>query len=91
MVKLKLEYFEGKSGAVNCWTELVRFVMRRSNHTLPAIITGIIDLFDYPEDKFKEFIYMRERTKRHLKELLGNFSRTIFPGFKIGNSHSEFV
>lgn len=56
---------EGKKGAVNCYTEMIRYFKGTSQHTLSGIIAGIIDSHDPPfsAQETKEMLYERDRMK----------------------------
>lgn len=73
---------EASKGHVNTFTELVKFFLGRSNHTLPAIITAIIDNADaFSEMKKGEIIYKRDLLIREMTELLSSDGIFLFPSW----------
>ncbi|EYC11544.1 hypothetical protein Y032_0050g1966 [Ancylostoma ceylanicum] len=73
---------EGSKGHVNTFTELIKFFLGKSNHTLPGIIGAIIDNADALSDEQKrEISYKRDRLVRELKELLGSDGIFFFPSW----------
>ncbi|CAD6200201.1 unnamed protein product [Caenorhabditis auriculariae] len=72
----------GTKGDVNCYQELLKFVIGKSNHTLAGIITGIIDGADpWTKEQKNELLYKRDRMKRQVRELLGNDGILLFPSW----------
>ncbi|KHJ78455.1 hypothetical protein OESDEN_21924, partial [Oesophagostomum dentatum] len=71
---------EASKGGVNTFTELIKFFVGKSNHTLPGIIGAIIDNVDaLSEEQKREICYKRDRLIRELKELLGTDGIFLFP------------
>ncbi|KJH46693.1 Amidase [Dictyocaulus viviparus] len=73
---------EASKGQVNTSLELIKYILGKSNHTLPGIIGAIIDNTDALSDKQKrEICYMRDQLVREMTELLGNNGIFLFPSW----------
>uniref|UniRef100_A0A914EAV7 Amidase domain-containing protein n=1 Tax=Acrobeloides nanus TaxID=290746 RepID=A0A914EAV7_9BILA len=66
---------------VDCWKELFLFFLGRSQHTLPAIISGIQSSGASSEIEKNDILYKRDQLKQTLETLLGNYGILIFPTF----------
>uniref|UniRef100_A0A0M3IKN3 Amidase domain-containing protein n=1 Tax=Ascaris lumbricoides TaxID=6252 RepID=A0A0M3IKN3_ASCLU len=67
---------------LNCLGELVKWCFRRSRHTFPAIITGILDRQSpFNDEQKKVLMSLRDRLNRELRELLQDDAILIFPSF----------
>ncbi|MCP9257950.1 Fatty-acid amide hydrolase 2 [Dirofilaria immitis] len=68
---------------INCLFELFKWIMCKSVHTLPAIITGIIDEYFAPfnEEQKQKLRSQRDRLSREVKELLSDDGILLFPSF----------
>ncbi|VDD95154.1 unnamed protein product [Enterobius vermicularis] len=67
---------------LNCLLELGKWVVGKSNHTLPGIIAGIIDKQSpFNEDQKAKLLAQRDRLNRELKELLLDDGILLFPSF----------
>ncbi|CAB3411227.1 unnamed protein product [Caenorhabditis bovis] len=73
---------DGSKGEVNCYVELFRLLCGNSNHTLAAVITGIIDSHDpFTEQQKTELLYKRDHLKRQVRDLLGDNGVLLFPSW----------
>ncbi|CAJ0962849.1 unnamed protein product, partial [Mesorhabditis belari] len=77
------EHLADLKGSINCWLELMKWPLGKSQHTLPALITGLIDRPQGPfnESLVKELRYKRDQLAREIKELLGSDGILLFPSF----------
>ncbi|VDM25004.1 unnamed protein product [Toxocara canis] len=67
---------------LNCVGELVKWCFGRSRHTLPAIMTGILDRQSpFNEEQKRVLMSLRDRLNRELRELLQDDAVLIFPSF----------
>uniref|UniRef100_A0A915BV22 Amidase domain-containing protein n=1 Tax=Parascaris univalens TaxID=6257 RepID=A0A915BV22_PARUN len=67
---------------LNCLGELVKWCFRRSRHTFPAIMTGILDRQSpFNDEQKKVLMSLRDRLNRELRELLQDDAILIFPSF----------
>uniref|UniRef100_A0A158Q784 Amidase domain-containing protein n=1 Tax=Elaeophora elaphi TaxID=1147741 RepID=A0A158Q784_9BILA len=70
---------------INCFVELFKWLVGKSVHTLPAIVTGIMDEHFAPfneEQKQKvTLLSKRDRLSREIKELLLDNGILLFPSF----------
>ncbi|EFO18735.1 amidase [Loa loa] len=68
---------------INCFIELFKWVLGKSVHTLPAIVTGIVDEHFTPfnEEQKQKLRSQRDRLSRELKELLSDNGILLFPSF----------
>ncbi|KAK0425657.1 hypothetical protein QR680_009304 [Steinernema hermaphroditum] len=69
-------------GEVNCLAEIPKLFLGRSNHTLPALVLGLVDQQKpFSEQKAKKLRALRDRLQRQLTELLGDDGVLLFPSF----------
>ncbi|TKR93934.1 hypothetical protein L596_008296 [Steinernema carpocapsae] len=69
-------------GEVNCLAEIPKLVMGKSNHTLPALILGVVDQQKpFSEKKAQILRNLRDRLQRQLMELLQDDGILLFPSF----------
>ncbi|VDK68523.1 unnamed protein product [Litomosoides sigmodontis] len=68
---------------INCFVELFKWLVGKSVHTLPAIITGIVDEHFTPfnEEQKQKLRRQRDRLSREVKELLSDNGIILFPSF----------
>ncbi|KAK6106120.1 Amidase family protein [Brugia pahangi] len=68
---------------INCFVELFKWLMGKSMHTLPAIITGIMDEHFAPfnEEQKQKLRNQRDRLSREVEELLSDNGILLFPSF----------
>uniref|UniRef100_A0A914H3Q6 Amidase domain-containing protein n=1 Tax=Globodera rostochiensis TaxID=31243 RepID=A0A914H3Q6_GLORO len=67
---------------VNCFAELVKYPFGWSDHTLPAIITGIRSKLPQQSDARRKFVESkRDQLRREIVSLLGDDGMFIFPAF----------
>ncbi|VDP11707.1 unnamed protein product [Onchocerca flexuosa] len=68
---------------LNCLVELFKWLVGKSVHTLPAIITGIMDEYFAPfsEEQKQKLRSQRDRLSREIKELLSDNGILLFPSF----------
>ncbi|CAG9529676.1 unnamed protein product [Cercopithifilaria johnstoni] len=68
---------------INCFVEFFKWLVGKSVHTLPAIVTGIIDEHFAPfnEEQKQKLRSQRDRLSREVKELLSDNGILLFPSF----------
>uniref|UniRef100_A0AAF5Q079 Amidase domain-containing protein n=1 Tax=Wuchereria bancrofti TaxID=6293 RepID=A0AAF5Q079_WUCBA len=68
---------------INCFVELFKWLMGKSVHTLPAIITGIVDEHFAPfnEKQKQKLRNQRDRLSREVEQLLSDNGILLFPSF----------
>uniref|UniRef100_A0A915Q5C5 Uncharacterized protein n=1 Tax=Setaria digitata TaxID=48799 RepID=A0A915Q5C5_9BILA len=68
---------------INCFIELFKWLVGKSVHTLPAIVTGIADEHFAPfnEEQKQKLRSQRDRLSREIRELLSNDGVLLFPSF----------
>ncbi|VDM95254.1 unnamed protein product [Thelazia callipaeda] len=76
-------YMADLKGDVNCFVETLKWLVGNSDHTLPAIITGIADEYFAPftEKQKQKLKNQRDRLIREVTELLSNDAVLLFPAF----------
>ena len=61
-------------GEVSPWLELVRWLLGRSVHTLPALLLAVGEKFIFKESSFhKHFVSLGDKLRDELQSLLGKF------------------
>ncbi|XP_041354859.1 fatty-acid amide hydrolase 2-A-like [Gigantopelta aegis] len=69
-----------ETGSVNCATELLKWVVGRSDHTLPAIGLGLVEKLDYLRESYHpKFLDMLEKLELKLQEMLGDNGVLLYP------------
>ncbi|KAL3998174.1 Amidase family protein [Acanthocheilonema viteae] len=68
---------------INCFFELFKWLVGKSVHTLPAIVTGIMDEHFTPfnEEQKQKLRSQRDRLSREVEELLSDNGILLFPSF----------
>ncbi|VDK48612.1 unnamed protein product [Anisakis simplex] len=75
-------YMTDLKSEVDCIGELMKWFCGNSRHTLPAIVTGILDRQSpFNEEHKEKLVSSRERLNRELKQLLQDDGILIFPTF----------
>ena len=76
-----MEMSGGEGGRVNCFIELGKWLIRQSEHTLPAIALGILDDHLSSFNKANDLLYVEKLKvlKEKLTNLLGEDGVLLYP------------
>ncbi|CAH1799494.1 unnamed protein product [Owenia fusiformis] len=81
----------GSGTHLNCWLELLKHMIGKSTHTLPAICLGMVEIFGkLPNDKVVRLNAIAEELKQEINDLLGDNGILLYPTHpKVTYYHNE--